>query len=160
MMTLSPGSRKQRSARPNPLTMPPSGLEALLAGLSLAQRGQTQVDLFTALSPTPSSCFTCVQGLSPTMNGMGSPGLITLTCGERSSDPGSGCLARVRGGSTFICPTGSWAVPLGCPKDTSTLVCQELISHVHSYSLLLRKVYPRAPRSFVLLDKMAQRTTR
>ena len=137
-----------------------SGLEVLLAGLSLAQRGQTQVDHFTGFSPTPSSCLTCVQGLSPTMNGMGSPGLITLTCGERSSDPSRGCLAMIRGCSAFIYPTGSWAVPLGCPKDTSTLVCQELIPHFHSYFLLLRKVYPRAPRSFVLLEKRAQRTPR
>lgn len=121
--------------------------------------GLTQVDLFTALSLTPSSCLTCIQGLTPTMDGMGSPGLITLTCRERSSDPGSGCLATVRGGSTFIRPAGSWAVPLGCPQDTSALVCQELIPHFHSYSLHLRKVYPRAPRSFVL-EKIAQKTPR
>ena len=51
---------------------------------------------------------------------------------------------------------------LGC----STWVSQRHLNlsmsrtDLHSYSLLLRKVYPRAPRSFVLLDKMAQRTTR
>lgn len=106
-----------------------------------AQRGQTQVDLFTALPLTPSSCLTCIQGLTPTMNGMGSPGLITLTCGERSQTQ-AGCLATVRGGLHFHTPQLDLGLFHQCPQDTSALVCQELIPHFHSYSLPSEKGLP------------------